>query len=277
MRIGVAVILALSAVTVEAHADGMNLISMDGRCRPNSQLSPTTRKDVEAKTTKTRRYNCNKAVISEFDNGRVVINVTNTTDPQATLVGYSGVYANKGGDKDGYMEVDGMYFVDPKSDGSGAKKDNASGYCELHYKKRQLSNVSCISVTTYGHEDVILASAVFDVTRVSQERISGPRPGAAATAPAPAQPAPSTARPPWYGVSSDGSRCEALAMSPADKIEWLRERGLKYDTHDYSGPSVNGRPPKVTIIPRDGRYASSVYYATKEFCEEKEVNISKYR
>lgn len=90
-------------------------------------------------------------------------------------------------------------------------------------------------------------------------------------------PRPTESNEPWYNVSTDGRRCVPADMSPAQRIEWLRDQGVKYDAIDHAGLKVNGRVRSVTILPKTGNYPNWVYYGSRAVCEETEVNIEKYR
>lgn len=272
MRALAVITLALSSIIVDARAMSLQLGHMDGGCKPNSQLTYLSKAQLEANVKTPQRYSCNKALITEFENGRVVINVSDTLNKKAWAVGYSGQYVENAGVKKSYLEVDGMYFIEP-----GTKSENvkfpAKGHCEIEYSKGKVTNLACLSATEQDNGALVIASAVFEVSSYRKETIAGPTSPRASSP----QSAPQHTTNAWYGVADSGAKCSPTDMSPAERIDWLRARGIKYDAIDYSGPMVGGRVPKVTIIPRNGSYPSWVYYATKEFCEEKEVSTSKYR
>lgn len=261
-------------VGIDARAASVEMATMKGKCRSNSQFSVLSKEQMTAKNPPSDPFTCNLAVLTEFDNGRVVINVTDTRDSKSWTMGYSGYYSNKG--KKDYLEVDGMYFIDPKSKDKVERKDS-KGYCEIQYVKNEIKVLACLSATSLSVNTTAVSSSIFDAANYSKERVSGENNETSREYKPNSKEIFANGYKPWYGVAADGTMCVPTDISPAEKIEWLRKQGIKYDAIDYSAPLINGRVPKVTIIPKDGRYQSSAYYATKEFCEEKEVSINKYR
>jgi hypothetical protein len=253
-----------------AAAQPVTMATMDGVCQPNSQFSRMTEADVAKKTQKHNIYKCNIALISEFANGRVVVNFSQKGADGGVVLGFSGTYANTGDPSSKLLEVDGMYFV---GKGFDNEKRPAKGRCEIDYNRDKVASLACLSGTKLQGGDVIISSAIFKPSSYSVENIAAQN----GSSSAPSKPVQAPAREPWYGVSAGGGKCVPTDMSPAERIEWLRERGVRYDAIDYAGPMVNGRVPKVTIIPRTGNYPNWVYYGSKSFCEEKETAIEKYR
>lgn len=229
-----------------------------------------TEAELKKKSAKYNLYKCNVALISEFPNGRVVVNFSQKGIDSAVAVGFSGTYSNTNTASNRLLNVDAMYFI---GKGFDKERKSAKGRCEIDYNKGRVISLACLSGTKLQGGDVIISSAIFEPSSYSIERIPD------SNSPADAQnaPAASSIREPWYGVSASGGRCVPTDMSPAERIEWLRERGIKYDAIDYAGPMINGRVPKVTIIPHRGNYPNWIYYGSKEFCEEKETAIEKYR
>ena len=248
-------------------AQPITMASMDGKCQTNSQFSRMTEAEFEKKTPKHSLYKCNTALISEFANGRVVVNFSQKGNDSSVALGFSGTYSDGGTNSSRLLEVDAMYFI-----GKDFDKDRkpAKGRCEIDYSRGKVTSLACLSGTKLQGGDVVVSSAVFKPTSYSIENLNSPN----SSAP---EPRPSPTREPWYGVSASGGKCVPTDMSPAERIEWLRQRGVRYDAIDYAGPMINGRVPKVTIIPRSGNYPNWVYYGTKSFCEEKETTIEKYR
>lgn len=261
---------ALFLLPFSVSAQPASMASMSGQCQPNSQLSRMTEAEVAQKTQKHNLYKCNLALISEFSNGRVVVNFSQKGVDGTVVLGFSGTYSSKDTISSRLLDVDTMYFFGKDFDN---ERKPAKGRCEIDYKNGKVISLACLSGTKLQGGDLIVSSAIFKPSSYSIEKISNPNTSAAAPIP----PIASPAREPWYGVSADGGRCVPTDMSPAERIEWLRERGIRYDAIDYAGPMINNRVPKVTIIPRGGNYPNWVYYGNKAFCEEKETTIDKYR
>ena len=262
-----------SSASVIAQPDSMaKMASMNGKCEENSQFTRMTAAEYAQKTRKYNPYQCNAALMTEFTNGRVVVNF-NKKGVDTSLVGFSGYFSGK--DKETrLLEVDAMYFGSPEF---ARQKLPASGRCEVEYKAGKVSSLACLSGTKLKDGNIIISSAIFTPSSYSIENI--PLAGSESASPSPSsRPAtPMPSKEPWYGVASGGGKCLPTDMSPAERIEWLRERGVRYDALDSFGTLPNGRVSKVTTIPRGGNYPNWVYYGNKAICEEKETAIEKYR
>lgn len=242
--------------------------SMDGRCESNSQFTRTTQAQMKAKTVKAAGFACSSSLIMEYKNGRVVVVFSpKRKGGDGFAMAFAGSYApSKTSPTKRNLQVDGMYFYGQEFD---RERKASEGFCEIDQSNGKVTAVSCLSWTQMKGEAIIVSSAIFTPTSYSRDNA-----GKASEAPAtPSKPQGQ----PWYGVSGDGGRCVPTDMSPAERIEWLRAQGIRYDAIDFAGPLINGRVPKVTIIPKTGNYPNWVYYSSKEFCQEKETNIDKYR
>lgn len=262
-----AVFLCIGAA---ASAQQKSMETMDGQCQPNSQFTRTTAAELKQKTQKTNIFKCNSALIVEYKNGRVVVIFSpKEVGNNGLAVGFSGSYARGNTNTSNrYLEVDGMYFYGKEFD---QDRKESNGYCEIEQTRGRVTSVACLSGTKLKGDSIIVSSAIFKPTSYTPE--NSDKPAAAQSSPSPSKPQ----REPWYGVSADGGRCVPTDMSPAERIEWLRERGVRYDAIDAEGPRTNGRVPKVTIIPRTGNYPNWVYYGSLAYCQEKETSIEKYR
>lgn len=245
-----------------ASSQPLSVTAMQGECKNNSQLSKFTADEWKNKTGKPRRYSCNSAVISELPNGKVTVHFSQKGSVGSVVVGYAGVYADRFKNR---IAIDGLYFNGPGFDNS---RMDAKGRCEIEVGAGKISNLSCIAGTGTNDGGTIVSSAIFQVSDI---RVEGDP--SLSQSQQPSKPV----REPWFGPAQSGNRCVPTDMSPADRIEWLRRQGIRYDAIDYAGPEVNGRVPKVTIIPKGVNLPNWVYYATKAFCEEKETSIDKYR
>lgn len=255
----------LTTLSVGALAQPTSIAGMNGKCKDNSQLTQLTAEQLASKTKAYQIFQCNAALIQEMTNGRVVVHFSQKGVANSPTIGFAGYYAGPPGRTNTYIEVDAMYLTGPKFD---AERQEAKGKCEIEYNSRNaVTDLSCLSGIRRQGGGIIVSSAFFKPTDYNIDFLKKPAPAAT----------PQPSREPWYGVSASGGKCVPTDMSPAERIEWLRERGVKYDAIDYAGPSVNGRVPKVTIIPKTGNYPNWVYYGSLSFCQEKEVSIEKYR
>lgn len=268
MNINLVLLVIFLCIGSAAFAQQKSMETMDGQCQPNSQFTRTTATELKQKTVKSNIFTCKSALIMEYTNGRIVV-VFSPKDAgkDGIAAGFSGSYARGNiNTTSRYLEVDGMYFYGKEFD---QDRKESNGHCEIEQIRGKVTSVACLAVTRMKGENVIVSSAIFKPTSYTLENTE--KPAAAPSAP------PKPQGEPWYGVSADGGRCVPTDMSPAERIEWLRERGIRYDAIDYAGPLINGRVPKVTIIPKTGNYPNWVYYGSRAFCQEKETNIDKYR
>ena len=258
---------AFLCLSMAASAQQKSMETMDGQCQSNSQFTRTTEAEMKAKTAKHGVFKCKSAMIVEYQNGRVVVLFSPKDSSGSGLaLGFAGTYAQgRSGPSKRDLQVDGMYFYGKEFD---QERKSSKGFCEIEQRGGRVISVSCLSGTQMKGETVIIASAVFSPTSYALDA-SGNSAGPSAPPRAKVEP--------WYGVSADGSQCVPTDMSPAERIEWLRDRGVRSDAIDSAGPLINGRVPKVTIIPKSGNYPNWVYYGSREFCQEKETKIDKYR
>lgn len=268
MKLRYALTIATIFVSSSSLAQQKTMEVMNGECKANSQFTKTTEAELEQKKSRHSIYKCNSALIIEYHNGRVVVLFSPGESSGGLAVGYSGTYVKEQTNStQRNLNVDSIYFYGKDYDQSRKQSD---GFCQIDQKQGKVSFVACLSATRMKSPLVIVSSAIFEPSsyKIEQEEKS--------VIPAPTAPS-KPQREPWYGVSADGGRCVSTDMSPAERIEWLRERGVRYDAIDYAGPQINGRVPKVTIIPKTGNYPNWVYYGSRAFCEEKETRIEKYR
>ena len=265
--------LALSVLLMcigsAASAQQKSMETMDGECQPNSQFTRTTEAELKQRASKQKLFSCSGALVVEYNNGRVVV-VFTPKDKNGLSVAYAGTYGGASASARNYLETDGIYLYGQEFDQS---RKESNGHCEIERSRGKVNSIACLAVTPLKAGAVIVSSAVFKPTSYSIENGDKPAPAQPKPAPSPSQPQ----REPWYGVSADGNRCVPTDMSPAERIEWLRKQGIRYDAIDRDGMTVNGRPPKVTIIPKGSNYRSWVYYASQSTCEEAETRIDKYR
>ena len=171
-----------SSASVIAQPDSMaKMASMNGKCEENSQFTRMTAAEYAQKTRKYNPYQCNAALMTEFTNGRVVVNF-NKKGVDTSLVGFSGYFSGK--DKETrLLEVDAMYFGSPEF---ARQKLPASGRCEVEYKAGKVSSLACLSGTKLKDGNIIISSAIFTPSSYSIDNI--PLAGSESASPPPSSP-----------------------------------------------------------------------------------------
>lgn len=271
-----ALTVLLMCIGSAASAQQKSMETMDGQCLPNSHMTVGSQPEIKNKTVKPNRYQCSGALIVEYNNGRVVVIFSQKNQRDNGLaLGFAGTYSKVSPNPaNRVLNVDGTYFYGKDFD---QNRQKAEGHCEIAQSGGKVIFVDCFAGTPLEGNSMVASGIKFKATSYSLDSSDKLAPAPTQTQPKPAPSPSQPQREPWYGVSADGNRCVPTDMSPAERIEWLRKQGIRYDAIDRDGMTVNGRPPKVTIIPKGSNYRSWVYYASQATCEEAETRIDKYR
>lgn len=231
---------------------------INGQCEAHSQFSILTIDEMTNQTGKRAPYKCNFANFTEMTNGVVHVNFMQRGDPDHISSTYSGYYSDT---TLGVMEITRSSFTNGKTKQT-MNHEATKGRCEIQRSEGKISRISCLAFNRFDENRFLATSAHLNATQVTYVPLVHDG---------------TPVRPPWFTSNDSTRQCAPSDMSPAERIEWLGTKSIKYRISEDLGNKINGRVQRVTITPESEEHKPWTYFANKATCESSAQPLSQYR